>query len=139
MHKLISIQQAMMSRDVTLKNVATKTEDFCFDNSAFPGYEYEGFYFMELGGTYDCKIELFGGLKSYCTSADRVLCHVLREDVVCGRVHMMEVKVGEDVYYIRRSELEGYQGEKEFYYYYTRKDLIQVNDVVNHHLLWGIE
>ncbi len=137
MHRLISTKQALMSRVVILRNELTGTEDRCFDDSEFPGYEYEGFYFMEPGKTYECKIALFGDMEP-SDAAEKALCRVLREDVICGRVHMVEVKVGQDIYYVRRSDVEGQRGQREFYFYYTRKDLIQVNDVVNHHLIWGI-
>ena len=137
MYELISTKQAAMSRNVTLKNTITGTEDSCYDDSEFPGYEYEGFYFMKPGEFYDCKIELVGSMKGN-SLAKRVSCCVQKNNVICGHVAMMEVKAGEDVYYIRCSEMEGWQGETEFDYYCSRKDLIQVNDVVNHHMIWGV-
>ena len=44
---------------------------------------------------------------------------------------MVKLKVGEDIYYILEKELKGYGAIKVFEYDYSRKDLIQVNQVVH--------
>ena len=134
MHRFLSTKQAQMTRYVTLENVETGTMDYCFDNSDFPGGEYEGFYFMEEGKTYNCKIGLFGDIHPE-TGGTKVLCRVIREDVLVGKRHRVEVRVGKDIYYVPRKEVEERLENGAFYYYYTRKDLIQVDDVVNRYCL----
>lgn len=132
MHKLIFAEQAMMTRFVLLKNKDTGTEDYCFDDSDFPDSERPGFYFMEEGKTYDCKILLFGGSKPGPGGvAEKVLCKVERDNVVCGEARLVEVSVDGDRYYVPRVDVKDQLKNGEFYYYYTRKDLIQVDNIIH--------
>lgn len=81
MHKPISTTQWMVDREITLKNVKTGTIDRCFDHSDFPEDKYPGFYFMEIGGQYECKIVLFGSPVSE-EGKHTVRCRVLDPDVI---------------------------------------------------------
>ncbi len=130
MHKLISRDEALMTRFLTLKNLETGTVDECFDYSDIVNSDYRNFCFMEDGKNYSCKIELFGDVRQgrACT---KVLCRVLRENVTVGKRRRAEVSVGKDIYYIPQSDVDSLKGKDVFYYYYTRKDLIQVDDVIH--------
>ena len=130
MHKLVKKEEAQMTRFVTLKNTATGTEDYCFDDSDVVDAKHRDFYFMEVGKKYDCKIELFGDATP-SKVGEKVLCHVIRDNVLVGNRRRVEVKVGEDVYYVPRSDVEDQLKNGEFEYYYTRKDLIQVDNVIH--------
>lgn len=129
MHKLISKEDAQVTRFVTLKNLETGTEDYCFDDSDMVDIGHKDFWFMEVGKKYDCKILLFGNTRP-STAGKKVLCRVVRDNIARGRAHHVEVKVGEDTYYVPRSNVENQLANGEFYYYYTRKDLVQVNNTI---------
>ena len=132
MYKLLAKEEYDVTRHVTLKNLKTGTEDYCFDCSDMVDLKYNArdFWFMEVGKKYDCKIELFGDVTPGSTGK-KVLCHVIRADILVGDRRRVEVKVGEDIYYVPRREVEDYLKKGEFYYYYTRKDLIQVDNVIH--------
>lgn len=132
MYKFLSKEEYDVTRHVTLKNLETGTEDYCFDCSDMVDLKYNAkdFWFMEVGKTYDCKIELFGDVASGNTK-EKVLCRVVRDDILVGNRRRVEVKVGEDIYYVPRHEVEEYLDKGEFYYFCWRKDLIQVDDVIH--------
>lgn len=129
MHKFISQDEALMTRFVMLENLETGTMDECFDDSdAAPGGK--DFYFMEEGKNYRCRIELFGDV--HCGPVGTVVeCRVVNKDVMIGQWRMVEVAVGKDIYYVPRKEVEEYLASGEFLYCYTRKDLIQVDDMIH--------
>jgi hypothetical protein len=130
MYKLLSKKEYMATRDVVLKNLETGTEDICFDDSDVIGLEFKDFYFMEVGKNYDCKIKLFGD-PTESPYAQKALCRVVDDNVPCGTRHLVQVRVGKDIYYVPRSHVENQLSNGSFFYYYTRKDLIQVDDVVH--------
>lgn len=131
MYKLIAIEEYDITRHVTLKNLETGTEDYCFDYSDMVDLKYnpKDFWFMEIGKKYDCKIELFGDTKP--SQWNKVHCRVVKDNVLVGNRRRVEVKVGEDVYYVPRKEVEEYLKDGEFDYYYARKDLIQVDNIIH--------
>lgn len=132
MHRMISAKQAAMTRFVTLKNKDTGTIDYCFDDSDFPDSEKAGFYFMEEGKNYDCKILLFGDAEPGPGGvAQKALCRVVRDNIICGEARLVEVLVDGDRYYVPRNDVIEQLRNGEFYYYYTRKDLIQVDHVIH--------
>ena len=130
MYILLSTKEARVTRFVTLKNTVTGTEEYCFDDSDMPGNGHKDFWFMETGKKYACKIELFGDAKPE-TGGQKVHCRVVRDNVLVGNRRRVEVQVGEDIYYVPRSDVEDQLKNGEFEYYYTRKDLIQVDNVIH--------
>lgn len=117
-----------------MRNTETGTEDYCFDFSDMFNGTAKDFSFMKVGKTYDCKILLFG--EPYKTpSGERVLCRVTNDDVVIGNGRCVEVKVGKDIYYVPRSDVEDQLKNGSFFYYYSRKDLIMVDGIVNGYYL----
>lgn len=131
MYQLVAVDEAAMTRDVWLKNLETGTVDCCFDDSRGKW----SFDFMKIGKIYDCKIELFG--EEIGKKEDSVTCQVLERNVKVGDGLLVKLKVGEDIYYIPESKLKGYGDIRVFEYDYSRKDLIQVNQVVHGDLLDG--
>ena len=130
MHKMLKKEEAQVTRFVTLKNLETGTEDYCFDDSDVVDTKHRDFYFMEIGKKYDCKIFLFGGTQP-SKNGKKVLCRVVRDNVARGKAHHVEVKVGEDTYYVPRKKVEDQLKQGEFEYYYSRKDLVQVDNVIH--------
>jgi len=117
-----------MTRDIELENLETGTLDFCFDDSALVSYD--NFEFMEKDQNYECKIKLFGEMaKDY---GERVLkCKVVSTDIPIGKKLFISVLVGEDMYYIYQHKFEHECNQKEFLFLVSRKDIIQVNNVLH--------
>lgn len=128
MYKLKEITEYMMTRDVKLENLDTGEIEECFDDSAVSG---EGdFYFMNIDGVYDCKIKLFGE-PSYKEENRCVLCKVLNREVRIGKQMLVEVQVNGNKYYIEPNIVSDFLDCDSFNFDYTRKDLIQVDDVIH--------
>lgn len=128
MHTLLSTEQAMMDRYVTLKNLETGTMDYCFDRSNFPEDSHPGFYFMKRGGVYDCRILLFGRT-TFKERATFVDCRVLDPNVKMGNCRFVKVAVGEDIYYVYYKDVRDVIKNGRFQFHLGRKELIQVNEV----------
>lgn len=130
MYKVIKIIDSQATRDIELKNQVTGTVDLCFDDSALVSVD--NFEFMEEGRKYNCKIALFGKVVEDRTP-ECILCKVISEDIIIGNCHLIEITVGKDIYYIFKDNIKNC-GDS-FYFYFTRKDLIQVNDTIHPDLL----
>ena len=130
MHEVLSFNDYMMTRDVILKNIKTGTIDTCFDDSGVPGSK---IFDIELGGIYDCKIILFGneveegGGSGY---GELVYCKIIQKDIYLGKEKAVQILIGNDIYYVLQRKIKNFMNKDTFWYEYTRKDLIQVNDMV---------
>ena len=129
MHKLIKIEEYTRTRDVVLRNMETGTEDICFDDSMLFDFCHKDFRFMDVGKEYDCKILLFGSTSS--DSCQKSRCKVFRDGVLCGGTRLVEVLIENDRYYILQDDVKDQLKAGEFDIYYSRKDLIQVDDVIH--------
>lgn len=132
MYELISIEEDEMTRIVKLINLDTGTVEECFDDSTIVSDE--GFNFMKVGQKYDCKINLFGKVVEN-TSEKSVLCKIVDRNMVIGTKHMIKIKVKNDQYYIPQKKLVDYFDKDIFIFDFSRKDLIQVNDVIHADML----
>ena len=128
MYKVIGFDEAVATRDVFLVNEETGTRETCFDDSALKGYE--NFSFMKQGGRYECKIKLFGRL-GLPEDSDLLACTVLERRVPLGVRKLAKVQVGQDIYYIPERELKDVGDVDVIYYSSSRRDLIQVNNVLH--------
>ena len=90
---------------------------------------------MKIGVEYECKIKLFGNVVKEIQDTSTVFCEILCRDVIIGKKSMIKVQVENDVYYIPQKKLENTINLKSFYFQFTRKDLIQVNNVIHADLL----
>ena len=133
MYKLLSIKEYEATRDVYLKNVITETTDMCFDDSALVS-ESDNFDFMEIGKQYECKIRLFGET-DISKLGELVECLIVEDNIKVGRAIYVKVKVNNDSYYVDREQAIPFLATGKFKYRYTRKDLIQVGDIM-HQDLW---
>ena len=125
MYKLLSVEEAVATRSLELKNLNTGTIDLCFDDSAVTSFK--NFDFMEINEVYDCKIYLLGELDDVGESVTYI------KDVIIGTRDLSEVsnKKG-DVYYIDKISISEFtNNEKLLNYKYTRKDIIQVNNTIH--------
>ena len=128
MYKVMGFDEAVATRDVFLVNEETGTRETCFDDSALKGYE--NFSFMKQGEHYECKIVLFGRL-GLPKESGLLACTVLERRVPVGVRKMAKVQVGQDIYYIPERELEGVGDVDVIYYSSSRRDLIQVDNVLH--------
>lgn len=128
MYKVIGFDEAVATRDVFLVNEETGTRETCFDDSALKGYE--NFSFMKQGGRYECKIKLFGRL-GLPEESGLLACTVLERRVPVGVRKLAKVQVGQDIYYILEKELKDVGDVDVIYYSSSRRDLIQVDNVLH--------
>ena len=127
MYKLLKIREYAMTRDVWLVNEKTGVVEECFDDSEVVGEK--GFSFMHLGESYECRICLLG--KAVGAAREGIDYTVLQWDARIGRRRRVKVTDGENVYYIPPKALEGVPREEHVRFLATRKDLVQVNEVVH--------
>jgi len=132
MYKVISINDDEMTRDVELINSITGTIDKCFDDSALMSEV--NFDFLHIGNEYDCKIKLFGNVVQNMQDKT-VLCKVICNNMIIGTKQMVKVLVENDEYYIPTIKIKNVVTLDNFYFKYTRKDLIKVDNVVHPDLL----
>ena len=132
MYKLLNINESAITRFLQLENLETGTIENCFDDSAVRSND--NFEFMKVGNTYDCKILLFGKFLEKKTESS-VEVRIINPVVVIGKRTMLEVQVGRDTYYIPQRKAFNASINERLNFYYTRKDLIQVNDVIHADLL----
>ena len=104
MHRVLSIDNDEMTRNIELENMKTGTIDICFDDSALVSDK--NFDFMNAGEEYKCKIKLFGNVTTNLQE-NAVLCKVVEKDVSVGTKKMVKVSVETDEYYIpiKKSEI----------------------------------
>ena len=128
MYKVMGFDEAVATREVFLLNEETGTRETCFDDSALKGYE--NFSFMKQGEHYECKIVLFGRL-GLPEESGLLACTVLERRVPVGVRKMAKVQVGQDIYYIPERELKDVGDVDVIYYSSSRRDLIQVDNVLH--------
>ena len=128
MYKVMGFDEAVATREVILLNEETGTRETCFDDSALKGYE--NFSFMKQGEHYECKIVLFGRL-GLPEESGLLACTVLERRVPVGVRKMAKVQVGQDIYYIPERELKDVGDVGVIYYRSSRRDLIQVDNVLH--------
>lgn len=134
MYKVQKIKQYQVTRDVYLLNLENGTIDICFDDSDLTPFE--DFYFITLNSVYDCKIQLFGVYTKYETEVSEK-CVILEKDVIIGQRSCFKVLFDNNIYYIVQEKNETYEIINDEYinFIISRKDLIQVNDVIHGDLL----
>ncbi|MDR2976085.1 MAG: hypothetical protein LBV19_02065 [Streptococcaceae bacterium] len=128
MHRVEKIKESTATRILVLKNEVTGTRDECFDDSALVSDQ--NFDFMQVNQSYPCKIKLFGKQVS-AKEARVVTCRVLNENSRIGNTDFVEVSVGEDVYYVLKSQVMNRSEKSSFIFKVSRKDLIQVNQTIH--------
>lgn len=133
MYELLAIKEYEATRDLFLQNVETKTINMCFDDSDVVS-EKNNFDFMEIGKKYDCKIVLFGDT-NLMNIGEQVECFVLDSNVKVGTKSLVKVRVDTDVYYVYKNSVFDHPLAEKFMFEYTRKDLIQVDNVTHEDLL----
>ena len=132
MYELIDIVEDDATRLIKLKNIDTGIIEECFDDSAVVSDN--NFNFMQIGQKYECKIKLLGKPLAERTS-NSIICKVVNREVVIGQRVMVEVEINNSKYYIPRRKVSEYLDNDIFNFYFTRKDLVQVNNIIHADLL----
>ena len=122
MYKIISISEDEMTRNVELENSDTGTIEECFDDSSL--ISDINFDFLTIGKEYECKIKLFGNAVQN-----------MQDNEMVGTKEMVKVLVENDEYYIPRKKVEKYLDKEMFFFRYTRKDLIEVDNILHSDML----
>ena len=128
MYELIEIIEADATRLLKLKDIGSGFIEECFDDSAVVSDE--NFGFMKINQQYQCKIKLFGKAVRKKTE-NSVVCKVVNRENIIGNKPMIEVWINNRQYYIAKKTVKDFLNDESFYFCCTRKDLIQVNDVVH--------
>jgi hypothetical protein len=128
LYRVNKILYYQATRDIELFNEKTGTKDLCFDDSALVSFT--NFSFLKEGKTYNCKIKLFGEF----TVRETDLCvkvNITNPTITIGKKIMMELKIDNDTYYVPKIEAEKVSLGRLLFFQFTRKDLIQVDDVIH--------
>ena len=132
MYELIDIVEEEATRFLKLKNIDTGIIEECFDDSALVSNN--NFNFMQIGQKYECKIKLLGKpLVERIGSG--IVCKVLNREIIVGQKAMVEVQINNGKYYIPRQKVSEYMDSDSFVFCFTRKDLVQVNNIIHADLL----
>ena len=131
MYKVVKIDRCAVTSFIDLLNLKTgTTEHGVFDDSSMVDIGYDDFEFIKEGGIYDCKMELFGEFSDKSVESSTEVT-IVESGVIVGETKYFKVMIGSDVYYILESDAKNVELKQKMYYDFTRKDLIQVNDVIH--------
>ena len=128
MYELIEIVATEATRFLKLKNIESGIIEECFDDSAVVSDK--NFNFMIVNQRYECKIKLFGKAVREKTDSS-VVCKIINKEFIVGKKPMVKVQINNHQYYIARETIKDFLNDESFYFCCTRKDLIQVDDVVH--------
>lgn len=132
MYELIDVVEDDATRLVKLKNIDTGIIEECFDDSSVVSDN--NFNFMQIGQRYECKIKLFGRPLAERIS-NSIICKVINKEIMIGQKAMVEVQINNGKYYIPRQKVSEYLDNDSFNFCFTRKDLVQVNNIIHADLL----
>ena len=144
MYKFLSASDSIMTRHVKLENCQTGKVELCFDDSDLRHDDQKDFWFMQAGNIYECKILLFGlafDLFDDAMEQNRILCKTTaRELIICevvdshlfvGTLEVISVVNNGNIYYISMDDIKNIKDTNRFAFRCSRKDLIQVDDVIS--------
>lgn len=132
MYEVIDIVEDDATRLIKLRNIDTGIIEECFDDSAVVSDN--NFDFMQIGQKYECKIKLLGKPLAEKTS-NSIICKVVNREVMIGQRVMVEVEINNSKYYIPKRKVSEYLDNDILNFNFTRKDLVQVNNIIHADLL----
>ncbi|MCL2137198.1 MAG: hypothetical protein FWH40_06740 [Coriobacteriia bacterium] len=128
MYRIIDIYKAEATSFITLENEETGSVIECFDDSLTESMI--NLEFLEVGKSYDCKIDLFGDFTDEDDHEDYVTVTGDEPEAVIGRTRYIEVSIDGDLYYILKSQVDDADLGRQPYFWYSRFDLVQVDGIV---------
>jgi hypothetical protein len=95
---------------------------------------------MKIGQKYNCKILLFGGLPSPkdLSNIKPLKLIVAEHNVLIGRLKCLKTVFDNNFYYVAEDDIEELYNPDavdEFEFVVTRKDIIQVDDIIHPYFL----
>ena len=132
MFEVISISKARVTRYVHLRNCETGAIEHCFDDSDLCDEGQEDFWFMKVGERYECKILLFGRTLKPGEEIDEdcMLCRIIGPMEKLGLYNIIPVESGGNYYYISEKDAKNIDFTNEFIFDSSRRDLVQVDDII---------
>jgi hypothetical protein len=129
MYRVVNVEKCVATDFYDLLNLDTGTlEKGVFDDSGMVSDN--NFEFMQKGQTYDCKMELFGDFEDKKTDSNFEVS-IVQKSVKIGNTPYFKVMIGKDVYYILESDAENWELKPKMFYGFSRKNLIQVDDMIH--------
>ena len=121
-----------MTRYVYLKNCETGVIELCFDDSELCYEDQKDFWFMKVGERYECKILLCGRPLKPGEEIDEdcIFCRIIGPMENLGLYNILPVESEGNIYYISEKDAKKIGYADEFMFHSTRRDLVQVNDVI---------
>ncbi|MCL2053028.1 MAG: hypothetical protein FWG90_01105 [Oscillospiraceae bacterium] len=125
MYKVLNVTELQMSREIKLVNISSGKTEEIFVSKLNSQKE---FSFMNVGGTYDCKLLLYG-----CPSESEhaMLCSYTNKSIILGNAEFFQVKHNDNTYYISKSIFDKVSDKDNFWLHSSRKDLIQVDNIIS--------
>ena len=111
MYKGIKIFKAARTSFIDLINLDTGTVEHVFDDSSVVNIGNADFSFMQEGGVYDCKMELFGDFDKTKTNKN-IEISIISSDVVIGKTNYFKAIIDSDIYYILKSDAKDFKVKK---------------------------
>ena len=115
-----------------LRNCETGAIEHCFDDSDLRDEDQKDFWFMKVGERYECKILLFGRPLKPGEEIDEdcMLCRIIGPMEKLGLYNIIPVESGGNYYYISEKDAKNIDFTNEFIFDSSRRDLVQVDDVI---------
>ncbi|MCH5196262.1 MAG: hypothetical protein J1F28_06085 [Oscillospiraceae bacterium] len=155
MYELLSFSNSVVTRYVKLKNCVTEKVELCFDSSDLHHEGQQDFWFMKVGEKYDCKLLLFGLAFDYDREVleqrrvrmehrlasdpnsplELLICETIDSNIKVGHLEGISVMCDGNVYYVPKKDIKGLKNINRFIFDSSRKDLIQVNEIIAPHYL----
>ena len=130
MYKVKKVKKDIGTRIVTLKNMETGNLDECYDDSVVQWKT--NFDFIRKNKLYDCKIALLAypieQLEVLRYGVTSIFSVVGAEKI--GTKEMAKLELNGNYYYIEQETIKDYVKENKVILWCKKKNLIQVNDVV---------
>lgn len=132
-HILRYASDGLMTRHLKLENCKTGTVDLCFDFSMLKHDNQNDFSFMKIGEIYDCKILLFGNAfdLSDHTTQNSIVCETVKQNFSIGKLEVVQISNNKDTYFVAADDIRNLKDLSQFAFDFSRKDLIQVNDIIH--------
>lgn len=130
MYKVLKISESLATRTVELENEITGNKVICFDDSALVSMN--NFEFIKEGECYECFIKLFGEISDKSNSK-AIMCKIVSKEVI-GNKNFFKVSVDKEIYFVPEDKVKNVIKD-DFWFAFTRKDLIKVNDIIHSDLL----
>ena len=133
MYKLLFASEGIMTRHIKLENCETGKVELCFDDSDLRHDNQKDFWFMKIGGIYECKILLFGIAYDLSGVIEQncIICETKGWNLTIGNLKVLQVENDGNIYYVAMDDVKNIKNINRFAFDFSRKDLIQVDEIIS--------